>query len=132
MGADGLILLTLTHRKIHCALIMSDDDENNTTVPYDVPVDITGEPITWDDNPASLAGILYEVGRFYQRKGLFQPLIKFSSVLTSRGKLAVDTADAVFFYRDQDLDPRDFEDPAPQSTERAPTRPTLPRLTLRR
>ena len=72
---------------------MSDDDDNNTTVPYDFPVDITGEPITWDDNPASLAGILYEASRFYQRKGLYQPLIKFSSVLTSRGKLAVDTVD---------------------------------------
>ena len=62
MGADGLILLILTRRKIHCALIMSDDDDNNNnnTVLYDQPTDNTGEALTWDDNPASLAGILYE------------------------------------------------------------------------
>ena len=54
---------------------MSDDDSNINTVPYDQPVDITGATITWDDNPASLAGVLHEASKFYQQNGLFQPLI---------------------------------------------------------
>ena len=69
---------------------MSDDDKNNNTVPPEQPVDITGEAITWDDNPASLAGILHEASKFYKQNGLFQPLIQHGGVLTRQGKLAIE------------------------------------------
>ena len=69
---------------------MSDDDSNINTVPYDQPVDITGATITWDDNPASLAGVLHEASKFYQQNGLFQPLIQHGGVVTRQGKLAVE------------------------------------------
>ena len=80
---------------------MSDDDDNTTdnTKPYDQPTDTTGEVLTWDDNPASLAGILYEASKFYVRKGLYQTLIQHGGVLRSNGKLAVDTANAVHFVK---------------------------------
>ena len=98
---------------------MSDDDDYNTnTVPYDLPVDTTGAPISWDGNPASLAGIMYETSKFYIRKGLSQPLIAHGGVLKSNGKLAVDSANAVYFIQNNKLDPRSFEFPAPPSEVR--------------
>ena len=68
---------------------MSDDDEPSNTTPYDLPTDNTGQALIWDDNPASLAGILYEASKFYTRKGLYQTLIQHGGVLRSNGKLAV-------------------------------------------
>ena len=99
---------------------MSDDDDNNNnnTVLYDQPTDNTGEALTWDDNPASLAGILYEAGRFYVRKGLFQTLIQHGGVLRSNGKLAVDSPNAVLFIQNPTIDPRSFEHPATPSDKR--------------
>ena len=97
---------------------MSDDDINNTILPFDQPVDITGAPITWDDNPASLAGILHEAGKFYQQNGLFQPLIQHDGVVTRQGKLAIENPSSVTFITtpranaaDEINGPRDFETP---------------------
>ena len=95
---------------------MSDDDNNINTVPYDQPVDITGATITWDDNPASLAGVLHEASKFYQQNGLFQPLIQHGGVVTRQGKLAIEHPSSVTFTTTAKIDkddaingPRDFE-----------------------
>ena len=98
---------------------MSDDDNNINTVPYDQPVDITGATITWDDNPASLAGVLHEASKFYQQNGLFQPLIQHGGVVNRQGKLALEHPSSVTFITAAKVDaadeingPRNFEAPA--------------------
>ena len=52
-----------------------------------VPIDLDKNPITYSGNPAELEGILFEVGRFYLRSGLFKPLFEHGAVLLSNGKL---------------------------------------------
>ena len=37
-----------------------------------VPVDISGEPIKYNGNIATLAGIVYEVGQYAKRTGVLQ------------------------------------------------------------
>ena len=49
-----------------------------------IPTDIDGNKIEWDDNPAYLAGALYECSLFYERTGLFEALIKDGAVARSR------------------------------------------------
>jgi hypothetical protein len=53
-----------------------------------VPVDPDKEPIEWDGNDAHIAGILYEVGLYYERQGLFQSLFEHRAVTLSNGKLS--------------------------------------------
>ena len=55
---------------------MSDDDETTQTVHNDQPVDTDQNPIIWDDNNASLGGIIHELDLFYQRTQHFMPLIE--------------------------------------------------------
>ena len=68
---------------------MSDDDNNNHTVPTDFPVDTDHKELLYNDNPASLAGLLHEVNRFYETHGLFQPLLLHGSTPLSNGRLAI-------------------------------------------
>ena len=42
-------------------------------------------------------GVLYEVDKYWVRKGLFQPLLKTNSVLLGNGKEAVDSVLAIPF-----------------------------------
>ena len=53
------------------------------TVQHDFPVDSDLQEMLYNDNPASLAGLLHEVDRFYETNGYFQPLITHGAVLLS-------------------------------------------------
>jgi hypothetical protein len=95
---------------------MSDDSTTNTLsntadLNYLVPVTIDKEPIIFEDNDATIEGILYEVGRFYNRTGLFQMLFKHRAVPLSNGKLAVESVNTVWYTSGKIVDPHfDFND----------------------
>ena len=79
---------------------MSDDNitlSNTADLNYLVPVTTDKEPIIFEDNDATIDGILYEVGRFYKRNGLFQTLFAHRAVALSNGKLAVESPNSVYF-----------------------------------
>ena len=102
---------------------MSDDSTTNTLsntadLNYLVPVTIDKEPIIFEDNDATIEGILYEVGRFYKRTGLFQMLFKHRAVPLSNGKLAVESVNTVWYTSGKITDPRDFNDVCPPTTTR--------------
>ena len=96
----------------------SDDTDNIKITDPLVPVYPDKTPIIWDDNPATLEGILYEVGQFYERTGLFQMFFKHHAVPLSNGKLAVDSIQAVQFLTGALNDPHDFDSPCPPTATR--------------
>jgi len=100
----------------------SDLDERTLSQHTDkyIPVHTDGTPITWeDDNDAHILGILHEVGRYYKRTGLFQTFFRHHAAVLPNGMLAVDSLSAVFFTSNKINDPRDFDNPAPPSAQRA-------------
>ena len=64
---------------------LSTADDISSETPRDVskhlPVDIDKNPIILDGNPAHIEGTLFEVAKYYRRKGLFQQLFKNRAVL---------------------------------------------------
>ena len=104
---------------------MSNDDSNPTTnasaniTDYLAPVTPDKEPITFVDNDATIEGILYEIGRFFKRNGLFQLLLKHRAVSLSNGKLAVEAINTVWFTTGKVSDDKhSFDDPCPPSATR--------------
>ena len=51
--------------------------------------DSSGDPVTLDDNPAHVAGFLYEASRYFQREGLHSALIRYGAVVLKNGTTAV-------------------------------------------
>ena len=92
---------------------MSDDDEQPSTVPSDHPVDSDNNLIEWDDNNASLGGILHELDLYYQRTQIFIPLIEHNASQLSNGKLAVESLNCIPFITGEQNDPRSFVNPCP-------------------
>ena len=86
------------------------------------PVDIDGNKLVWQSNPAHLDGILFEIERFFIRMGLFLAFLTDHAVLLSSGKLAVDSVQAVSFITGlhRDTVPHSFRNPCP-ATERRVT-----------
>lgn len=70
-----------------------------------IPQDIDGNPIRWDSNPATIEGVLHEAGKFYKRKGLFQPLLTDGVVALSNGKICVPDLQSVPFISGMIKDP---------------------------
>ena len=60
--------------------INNDDNVNtdNNTVKTDIliPVYLDKTPILWDGNDAHIEGLLFDVGRYYKRTGLFQTFLE--------------------------------------------------------
>ena len=129
---------------------MSTDDTNKATIPARYPNTPTSDnnilkpvytdrsQIIWDGNDATIEGTLHEVGRFYKRRGLFQTFLKHHAVPLSNGKLAVDSANTVYYTTGKIVDSHDFDDPCPPTTERfhktnvarsASSKPLAPELT---
>ena len=96
------------------------DAAHDTPVDKLAPTDIDGEPIVWAGNPAHLEGVLHEAALFYERHGLFQPLLHEGGVLLSNGKLAVDSLNSVSFVAGTVSDPytRGFSNPCPPTPTR--------------
>ena len=89
--------------------------EDSTTEHTDhlVPVDSDKEPIVWDGNDAHIAGILYEVGLYYETQGLFQSLFEHRAVTLSNGKLAVESLSSIPFILGDISDGSSFDSPCP-------------------
>ena len=80
--------------------MINDDNDSRTLSNSDsiiIPVTTDNSKLEWDGNPATIAGMLYEVERFYTRVGLFQVLISDRAVALSNGKLAIKEANTVLF-----------------------------------
>ena len=53
-----------------------------------VPTDQYKEPLLWDENLATIPGMLNAIKKYYTRTGLFGPLLEHRAVALSNGKLA--------------------------------------------
>ena len=84
-----------------------------------IPVDIDNVAITYDGNPARLAGVLSELQDFYERKGHFKALIADGAVMLG-SKLAVDSAKAIRFIIGDVTEGTtySFLDPCPPTVDR--------------
>ena len=80
---------------------MSDTDVDNKDTVNSAYIPMTTDKvcIKYNDNPATLAGIKYEVKQFWTRNGHFQEFLISGAVPMRGGKLAVDSANAVLFQR---------------------------------
>ena len=67
-----------------------DVDAQHTHTDILIPVLADGTPIIWDGNDAHIEGTLHDVGKYYLRVGLFQPLFRHRAVALSKGRLAMD------------------------------------------
>ena len=59
--------------------------------------DSSGDPVTLDDNPAHVAGFLYEASRYFQREGLYSALIRYGAVVLKNGTTAVSQINQIPF-----------------------------------
>ena len=72
-----------------------DDEErstlSNNSVHSVFPCTPDKVPLVWDDNDATINGMLHELGRFLIRTGKHKVLLKYRAAQLSNGKLAVDS-----------------------------------------
>lgn len=102
-------------------MTIPDDSSDRSTLPESnifIPVSTDKSRLEWDGNDATILGLLYETGRYYRRKGLFQPLLQDRAVALSNGRLAVEHPSAVLFLTNVISEKRDFDDPCPPTVER--------------
>ena len=94
------------------------DDDNDrstlstTTTSVYTPVTIDKQPLSWDGNDAGILGLLYEAGRYYKAKGLFQTLLKYRAVAVGT-KLAMEDTNTVFLANKSIVTSYGFDKPAP-------------------
>jgi hypothetical protein len=102
-------------------MTISDDLSDRSTLPESnifIPVSTDKSKLEWDGNDATILGLLYETGRYYRRKGLFQTLLRDRSVALSNGRLAVEHPSAVHFITGAITENRNFDDPCPPTVDR--------------
>jgi hypothetical protein len=98
-----------------------DDDStlSDTIIDKLAPTTADGIPLVWSsDNEAHLEGLLFEVGKFYKRKGLFQAFFKNHAAVLSNGKLAVDAFESAYIMSEKIKDSYSFEKPCPPTAQR--------------
>ncbi|KOO53629.1 hypothetical protein Ctob_016592, partial [Chrysochromulina tobinii] len=98
-----------------------DDDStlSDTIIDKLAPTTADGTPLVWSsDNEAHLDGLLFEVGKFYKRKGLFQAFFKNHAAVLSNGKLAVDALESAYIMSEKIKDSYSFEKPCPPTAQR--------------
>ena len=77
---------------------MSADDITNTVTSDKLqPVTADGLPIKYNENNATMAGILFEIFAFWKRNGLFQEYIAHHAAPLNNGRLAVDSVNSIPF-----------------------------------
>ena len=67
----------------------SELDTLSTNANILIPVSSDKSALLWDGNPATILGLLFEVKRYYKRKGLFQTLFTHRAAPVSVGRQAV-------------------------------------------
>ena len=77
-----------------------DDTDTDSAAVFDplIPTDRDKTPLRWDENPATIAGFLYEVGAHAKRTNTQQSFITNGIVVLKNGQAAIDHADAVQFF----------------------------------
>ena len=99
-----------------------DHDINNTynsTANILIPSFPDKTPIIWEDGcDATISGILYEVGRYYTRTGLFQTYLKHHAVPLANGKLAIDHPNTAYWVSDKIKSNHNFDDPCSPTSVR--------------
>jgi hypothetical protein len=102
-------------------MTISDDLSDRSTLTESnifIPVSTDKVRLEWDGNDATILGLLHETGRYYRRKGLFQPLLQDRAVALSNGRLAVEHPSAVHFITGVISENRNFDDPCPPTVDR--------------
>ena len=102
-------------------MTIPDDSSDRSTLPESnifIPVSTDKARLEWDGNDATILGLLHETGRYYRRKGLFQPLLQDRAVALSNGRLAVEHPSAVHFITGVITENRNFDDPCPPTIDR--------------
>jgi hypothetical protein len=103
------------------------DDERSTlsTINADtmIPVYTDGTQILWDGNDATIAGLLYELSKYFKKVGRFQQLVKNRAVTLGSGKLAIEDFNTVLFLTNKDVQDAeqtkpDFSAPSPSGKKR--------------
>ena len=82
---------------------MSNEDlDASTDITADplVPTDKTGKPLKWDDNPATISGLLHEIAAYCRRKQVIQAYITNGVAPLPGGKIAVPDINTAQFIRD--------------------------------
>ena len=64
---------------------------------YPIPKDRYGDPITYDSNPACLAGVMHDINKWIERTGNYKLLFEQYAVPLSNGALAIDQPDNIMF-----------------------------------
>ena len=62
---------------------------------YPIPKDRYGDPITYDGNPACLAGVMHDINKWIERTGNYKLLFEQYAVPLSNGALAIDQPDNI-------------------------------------
>ena len=98
------------------------DKTSITTNTTDYPIFRTtdGDEIRYNDNPATIPGVMYEIQLCLKRTGTYLMLLKHRAVELSSGGLAVDSADAIPFIEGTLPGAKEysFEDPCPSTQAR--------------
>jgi hypothetical protein len=114
-----VVALRVSHPEIKKTMSPHDDStENTATADILQPIDLDKEALLWDGNNAKILGLLDGCGKFYVRKGLFQPFFKHRAVLLSNGKTAVPSKHSIPFVMGELSDSYSFDDICPAIADR--------------
>ena len=96
-----------------------DDSSTEKTVLLPlVPTYPDDKPILWDDNDASLGGLIADCGEFFERTGIGMEIFETGSVTLSNGRTAVDNLQAIPFLEGTYSDSYGFDKPCPPTPAR--------------
>ena len=113
--------ITLSVSLALVAVIMStleDNDRSTLSTNIYIPVSSDKTALSWDNNDATILGLLFECGKHYKNKGLFQMLLRHRAVALNNGRLAVEDPNAVYFLSGIIAEAHDFDDPCPPTPQR--------------
>ena len=87
---------------------------------YPIPKDRYGDPITYDSNPACLAGVMHDINKWIERTGNYKLLFEQYAVPLSNGALAIDQPDNIMFIEQHlpNAEVHGFFNPCPPTLKR--------------
>ena len=87
---------------------------------YPIPKDRYGDPITYDSNPACLAGVMHDINKWIERTGNYKLLFEQYAVPLSNGALAIDQPDNIMFIEQRlpNAEVHGFFNPCPPTNKR--------------
>ena len=73
-----------------------------------IPLSISGEPIIWNKNYATIGGVLDQLFEAYERDGSFPLLFKYNAAFRG-GKIYVESAETVNFITGKSVDTQSYD-----------------------